>query len=144
MTNTEPFAKYFTLEEAVKSLPSVKEALAIAHKQMDELRDSVILSKRLLLVKQGSGRVPSDAEVAVLQEKFEGFEEALTRWVDYFGQQGIILRDLDTGLIDFPYHSETTGQDYFLCWRLNEDGIFYFHSINEGFAGRYPITLLPE
>lgn len=144
MTTAEPFAKYFTLEEAVKCLPFVKETLARAHQEMNELRDGVILSKRLLLVKQGSGRVPTDAEVAVLQEKFEGFEDALTRWVDCFAEQGIILRDLDTGLIDFPYHSETTDQDFFLCWRLHEDGIFYFHGINEGFAGRYPITLLPE
>lgn len=144
MSTTPAFQKYFTLEEAVKALPSVKETLQIAHREMDELRDSVILSKRLLLVKQGSGRTPSDAEVAVLQEKFEGYEEALARWVETFGNQGIILRDLEAGLIDFPYRAHSTDQDFLLCWRLNEDGIFYFHSIEDGFAGRHPITLLPE
>jgi len=144
MSATPAFQKYFTLEEAVKTLPMVKETLRIAHRQMDELRDNVILSKRLLLVKQDSGRIPSDAEVAVLQEKFEGYEEALGRWTEYFGNQGIILRDLEAGLIDFPYHSNSTEQDFLLCWRLNEDGIFYFHGINEGYAGRHPITLLPE
>ncbi len=144
MSAPPAFQKYFTLEEAVKTLPAVKETLGIAHRQMDELRDNVILNKRLLLAKQDSGRVPSDAEVAVLQEKFEGYEEALGRWTEYFGKQGIILRELEAGLIDFPYHSYSADQDFLLCWRLGEDGIFYFHGINEGYAGRHPITLLPE
>lgn len=125
-------------------LPSVQETLELAHRQMDELRDSVILSKRLLLARQDSGRIPSDAEVAVLEEKFTGYEEALKRWVDYFDEQGIILRDLDAGLIDFPYHSESAQQDFLLCWHLHEDGIFYFHGLDEGFSGRHPITLLPD
>jgi len=142
--NAQAFQKYFSLEEAVKLLPAVKETLAIAQQQMNELRDDVILSKRLLLARRSSGRTCGDAETAVLQEKFERFEEALERWVNYFAQQGIVLRDLDTGLIDFPYRSQSTGQDFLLCWRPPEDGIFYFHGLTEGFAGRHPITLLPD
>jgi hypothetical protein len=138
------FKKYFTLEEAVTWLPWVMEQLKQAHVEMQELRDAAILSKRLVLARQSSGRKTSDAEVVALQERFEAFEEALGRWVEKFGQQGILLRDVDTGLIDFPYKAESTGEDYFLCWRLHEDGIFYFHGVNEGFAGRHPITLLPE
>jgi hypothetical protein len=138
------FKRYFTLEEAVHLLPSVQQTLTLAHRQMDELRDSVILSKRLLLARQDSGRTPSDAEVAVLEEKFTGYEEALQRWVDYFAEQGIILRDLEAGLVDFPYRAESTGQEFFLCWHRQEDGIFYFHGLDEGFSGRHPITLLPD
>jgi hypothetical protein len=138
------FKRYFTLEEAVGLLPAVQEGLETAQRQMNELRDGVILSKRLILAKQSSGRNPSDAEVLALEEKFCGYEDALKRWVDYFADQGIILRDLDAGLIDFPYRSKRVQQDFFLCWRLHEDGIFYFHGINEGFSGRHPITLLPD
>ena len=142
--DAQAFQKYFSLEEAVRLIPAVKETLAIAQRQMNELRDEVILGKRLLLARRSSGRTCSDAETAALQEKFERFEEVLQRWVQYFAQQGIILRDLDTGLIDFPYRAHTTQQDFLLCWRPHEDGIFYFHGLTEGFAGRHPITLLPD
>lgn len=138
------FKKYFTLEEAVERLPWVEDQLKQAHAEMQELRDAAILSKRLVLARQSSGRKTTDAEVVALQERFEAFEEAINRWVNQFGEQGIILRDVDSGLIDFPYQAESTGDVYLLCWRLHEDGIFYFHGVNDGFAGRHPITLLPE
>lgn len=143
-TSAQAFQKYFLLEEAVRLLPAVKETLSIARRQMNELRDEVILGKRLLLARRNSGRTCGDTETAGLQEKFEHYEDSLKRWVKYFAQQGIILRDLDTGLIDFPYYSRTTQQEFLLCWRPPEDGIFYFHGLTEGFAGRHPITLLPD
>lgn len=142
-TDTQAFHKYFSLEEAVRLLPAIKETLSMAQRQMNELRDEVILNKRLILARRSSGRSSNEGEAAVLQEKFERFEEALQRWIDFFGQQGIILRDVDSGLIDFPYRSQSTQQDYLLCWRPDEDGIFYFHGLTEGFKGRHPITLLP-
>jgi hypothetical protein len=141
---TQAFQKYFTLEEAVRLLPAVKETLSIAQRQLNALRDEVILGKRILSARRTSGRTGDHGEAAALQEKFERFEETLQRWVDYFGQQGIVLRDVDTGLIDFPYRAQTTQQDYLLCWRPGEDGIFYFHGLTEGFAGRHPISLLPD
>lgn len=143
-TNTQTFSRYFSLEEAVSLIPAVKEILALAQREMNELRDAVILSKRLLMARRSSGRTCGDAETAALQEKFDRYEEALARWVNYFANQGIVLRDLDTGLVDFPYHSHSTQQDFLLCWRPHEDGIFYFHGLTEGFAGRHPITLLPD
>jgi hypothetical protein len=143
-TDAQAFPRYFTLEEAVSLLPAVKETLTMAQRQMNELRDELILNKRLMLSRRSSGRSGHEGEAAALQEKFERFEEVLQRWVDFFGQQGIILRDLDSGLIDFPYHAESNGQDYLLCWRPDEDGIFYFHGLTEGFKGRHPITLLPD
>lgn len=124
-------------------LPLAKNLLREAHSEISEIRDSVILGKRLILARQNSGRTPSDEEVAALQQKFEQYEETLSRWVERFAEHGIILRDLDAGLVDFPYRAESNGQEYFLCWRMPEDGIFYFHGPNEGYAGRHPITLLP-
>lgn len=138
------FSKYFSLEEAVGMLPSVMEALEEARREMDELRDGLTLYRRIILTKQEEGLESTDAEVATLQNKFEAFEAAFNRWVACFAEKGIVLRDLDTGLMDFPYRSNSRQEDYFLCWRLPEEGIFYFHSISEGFAGRHPISLLPD
>ncbi|HEY9688202.1 MAG TPA: DUF2203 family protein [Coleofasciculaceae cyanobacterium] len=138
------FKRYFSLEEAVSMLPEIERALRKAHAEVNELRDDAILFKRVLIARQENGMKPLEAEVTLLHEKFEAFEQICTRWVSYFADQGIILRNLETGLMDFPYRSRRTNQDYLLCWRLEEDGIFYFHSISDGFSGRHPISLLPD
>lgn len=50
---------------------------------------------------------------------------------------GILLRDLDTGLVDFPAHLE--GEPAFLCWRLGEDAVRYWHPRDRGFSSRRPL-----
>lgn len=137
------FERYFTLEEAAAMIPGIKTSLESAQRELGRLRDEVILYQRLMVTRQEEGD-PAEQELRVLKQKVEAFEEALTRWVHHFGHQGLIIRDLDSGLVDFPYYSITTGSDFLLCWQPDEEGIFYFHSVSEGFKGRKPITLLPE
>jgi hypothetical protein len=50
---------------------------------------------------------------------------------------GILLRDLDTGLVDFP--SRVEGQPAFLCWRLGEASVSYWHPRDRGFSSRRPL-----
>ena len=50
---------------------------------------------------------------------------------------GAILKDLNTGLIDFYGHRQ--GELVFLCWRRGEEGIQFWHRLDEGFAGRQPL-----
>jgi hypothetical protein len=47
---------------------------------------------------------------------------------------GVVLKDMETGLLDFP--SERDGRIVFLCWRYDEPSVAYWHSIDAGFAGR--------
>lgn len=47
---------------------------------------------------------------------------------------GVRVRDIDTGLIDFP--AIRFGNTVYLCWRYGESEIEYWHSANEGFSGR--------
>ena len=49
----------------------------------------------------------------------------------------VILRDVATGLVDFP--AVVDGQDAFLCWRLGEAEVAYWHSPDDGFQGRRPL-----
>jgi hypothetical protein len=51
--------------------------------------------------------------------------------------QGIELKDIDRGLIDFP--SPREGRVVYLCWRLGERRIRYWHEVDAGFAGRQPL-----
>ena len=50
---------------------------------------------------------------------------------------GVLVKDLDRGLLDFPSRRE--GRDILLCWHVGEEEIRYWHGIDEGFAGRKPI-----
>lgn len=57
--------------------------------------------------------------------------------LQWFAQRGIVLRDIAQGLIDFP--SERDGGEIFLCWRLGEDAVGFWHEVDTGFAGRRPL-----
>ena len=50
---------------------------------------------------------------------------------------GCELKGLDEGLIDFP--TERDGRTVYLCWRLGEERIAYWHELDTGFAGRQPL-----
>ena len=50
---------------------------------------------------------------------------------------GCIIKDLDVGLLDFP--SVIDNEEVYLCWKLGEDRIRFYHRQDEGFAGRKPL-----
>jgi hypothetical protein len=50
---------------------------------------------------------------------------------------GCVLKDMGTGLIDFP--AVRLGTRVWLCWKLGEETVSFWHSLNEGFAARRPI-----
>jgi hypothetical protein len=70
---------------------------------------------------------PHDA--AVLGE-LEGCVTAL-------GELGVEVKDLETGLLDFP--SLRDGEEVLLCWRVGEPAVEWWHRREEGFAGRQRI-----
>ena len=61
----------------------------------------------------------------------------LRRELESLSDRGIVLRDPETGLIDFPARRE--GEAVFLCWRLGEDRVGFWHGPEGGFAGRRPL-----
>jgi hypothetical protein len=55
--------------------------------------------------------------------------------------EGILVKGLDEGLIDFP-HVRNNGEEVYLCYKLGEEDILYWHPIQSGFAGRRNLTEL--
>jgi len=57
--------------------------------------------------------------------------------------KGIVLRDAERGLIDFPAR-HPGGREVLLCWQLGEDDLAWWHLPEDGFAGRRPLPMPPE
>ena len=70
-----------------------------------------------------------ELEEAERQERIE-----ITSRVDAVHKRGAIVKDLDTGLVDFP--ARLQGQEVLLCWQLGEEQVEHWHGLEEGFAGR--------
>jgi hypothetical protein len=67
--------------------------------------------------------------------------ERLVRILQSLDELGILVKGLEQGLIDFP-HIRTNGEEVYLCFKVDEDEIRFWHSIDGGFAGRRPLAEL--
>jgi hypothetical protein len=76
-------------------------------------------------------------DVRRLKGLFRGFYEALSDEIDRVRHLGGEVKDVETGLVDFP--STRRGEEILLCWRLGEKKVGFWHSLDSGFAGRRPI-----
>ncbi len=67
--------------------------------------------------------------------------ERLVEIAKNLDKKGIIVKSLDDGLIDFP-HIRSNDQEVYLCWKLGENDVNYWHTIEAGFPGRRPVEEL--
>jgi hypothetical protein len=65
-----------------------------------------------------------------------GFLE-VRRLLGMIEQSGIVLRDIDRGLVDFPALKDE--HEVYLCWELGEDEVAYWHELETGYGGREPL-----
>jgi hypothetical protein len=72
------------------------------------------------------------------KERRESSARKLNEAVDHVQSFGCHIKDLDIGLIDFP--TLYRGEEVYLCWKLGEGGIEFWHGVSEGFRGRKKIT----
>jgi len=130
--------RFFTLEQAEKVLPDVDSAIrrVMSLKAEYEVLQSEWQSFSERLVATGGMRVDRSR---VMEQKNSREEAALAlkQAVDKVHEFGCVVKDLDIGLIDFPTLFQ--GEEVYLCWKLGEAGIRFWHGVNEGFRGRKPI-----
>jgi hypothetical protein len=120
----------FTLEQANALIPSLRpilEECAAARAKIVEAEPELwpVLEKAL-----NNGGSKKAGQVLVHFEIVQRNVKALT-------ELGIEVKDIGTGLIDFP--CDRDGRVVYLCWRLGEDDIAYWHELDDGFAGRQPL-----
>jgi hypothetical protein len=131
--------KRFTLDEAQRLLPEVDRLLRTAIEAKDSYQEAEAaireMNERIMLL----GGVMVDRERALgAKARREQAAVALRSAIEAVQETGCLLKDLDTGLVDFP--TLLRGVEVYLCWKLGEPGIDYWHGVEEGFRGRKPIN----
>lgn len=117
----------FTIEDANAELDELRARLP----RLREARQRLIDSSE-----QIAAAVEADGGGVAGTDWFRAQEELKEELV-WLADRGILLRDPDTGLVDFP--AERDGRRVFLCWRLGEDDVAWFHEEQAGFSGRRPL-----
>jgi hypothetical protein len=133
--------RYYAIDEANAALPEVERILtALRHErvQLIALRDRVVAAS------PPDDEAPSQAaaeQIRLLRLGMQGLIDQMQAGVARLVELDITLRDIATGLIDFP--ALVTGRPIWLCWRLGESDIEYWHPHDEGFDSRRPLSEMP-
>jgi hypothetical protein len=130
--------KYFNRHQAEALLPVIGPFLRDARKQK-RILDSIAeeISNAALRIMMQGGSLPPFAELTRKKTQRDKVAEQLARRVEEIQQTGCLVKDLERGLVDFP--SWRGGEKIYLCWKLGEARIEYWHGLEEGFAGRKPL-----
>lgn len=117
----------FTIEEANELLPTLVPLL-------QELRDAqeVMEQRHGSVMESIPGNGGGEAGVEFLDAA-----RTAARCNRVIDELGILVRDPASGLVDFP--AERDGDEIYLCWRLGEDAVEFWHATDSGFAGRQPL-----
>lgn len=121
--------KYFTVEQANRSLPLVTRIvrdIVNAHDCAAQLQAKL---------ESASGKAAAE-----LHAQLKAILDSLQDYIDELASVGIELKDFETGLVDFPGRHQD--RDICLCWRLGEEKVAYWHELHTGFAGRQPVSTL--
>jgi len=127
----------FTLDQAEALLPQVREellAMQALKSQIDELR---IELSRIVEKTAGNGHVRDESAAGEKRRRAEKLVAELNERLERLNAWGVELKGIDEGLVDFPAHRE--GRTVYLCWRLGEERIGWWHELDTGFAGRQPL-----
>jgi hypothetical protein len=121
--------RHFTVEEANALLPTLDAKLRRLRDERDRLTDAD--AHELL-----ADAAPANGGGQPGREVGEAFL-AVRALLGEIQGLGIVVRDVDRGLIDFPAILE--GREVYLCWQFDEDGIAFWHDLESGFGGRQPL-----
>jgi hypothetical protein len=134
----EPEQRLFTLNEAERARRELEPFLVEAmncRKKLGGLENELsAVAARIMMM--GGVIVPYDKLAAVRAEHTQ-LAETLKTSLDRILETGCVIKDLEVGLLDFP--SVIGNEEVYLCWKLGEDRIRFYHRQDEGFAGRKPL-----
>lgn len=121
----------FTLAQANRALPLVRRVvndIVETREQATQLQSRLESSST-----KEQKRIQQDLDVAI---------DKLHAYLDELTEIGCELKDFQVGLVDFIGNHQ--GREVYLCWKLGEEKIAYFHELSAGVAGRIPVAKLDE
>jgi hypothetical protein len=130
--------KYFNRREAEQLLPIIGPQMQEARRQkeqVDALKEELTRAASRIMVLGGS--FPPYAELVRRKAESDEAIRQLQETISRIQETGCVVKDLDLGLVDFP--SLLKGEEVYLCWKVGEEHIGFWHGIEEGFAGRKPL-----
>jgi hypothetical protein len=149
-------SRFFDLDAANETVPelrSILETLRDERSQLIALRDE--FARRAALettpgdAAGGTTRSVEDqvarrrddaAERRRLRLRMQGVIDQMQAGVARIDELGVTLREIETGLVDFP--ALVNGRQVWLCWRLGEGDVEWWHELSDGFGGRRPLIEL--
>ncbi|HEY2353503.1 MAG TPA: DUF2203 domain-containing protein [Gaiellaceae bacterium] len=134
--------RHFTPAEANAALehvrPLVEQLVAQRFEHIAALERQEELERKI----RGNGGGIPPAQLAEATADVDAVARRLAKLVDEISEHGAEVKDVDTGLIDFP--ALRNGETVLLCWQLGEDEIGFWHGTEDGFAGRRPLPFDEE
>jgi hypothetical protein len=126
-------SRRYTVDEANALIPQVRAVilqLAVEQRRLDDAHGAML---RHL---EGNGDPRSGAEADRLERQAAEIAEGMRTLLAMLEEMGVQLRDVQMGLVDFP--ATRDGRDVWLCWRLADPSVAFWHGTDEGFASRKP------
>jgi hypothetical protein len=123
--------RVYTVDEARALLPEVRATLiqlAIERRRADDAHEA--LHRHL-------GQAPADRVRQRLEAETAERRARVRALLSHLESLGIVVRDLETGLVDFPTVRE--GELAWLCWRIDDPQLSFWHTTREGYASRRPL-----
>jgi len=130
--------KYFNRSEAQELLPVITRELEQVRRRkqtIDQLEQELAQAAARIMMLGGS--IPEHEELTKKRAEGLRLTAQLKQAIERIQATGCVVKDLDEGLVDFP--SLLDGQEVYLCWKLGEERIAFWHGMEEGFAGRKPL-----
>lgn len=127
---------YFTRAEAEALLPQLTTLLQEAQSLRAQLaeREAEYAALRKRLLSNGHNPHPEQeslpAQITELTERLMDRARAISAF-------GVLIKDIEMGLVDFPALRE--GREVYLCWRLGEEHVAWWHEVYTGFTNRQPL-----
>jgi len=123
-------SKLFSIDEANALIPQLKILLARVQAERQRLLE---MRPEIEKAQEGSSRDWGSPRGAEYIEILDAFQQA----VKDIDELGVQVKDFDSGLCDFPHKRD--GRVVYLCWKLDEERIAWWHDMEAGFAGRQPL-----
>jgi hypothetical protein len=134
----EPPPRLFTLTEAERARqelePVLIEAMDCRKKLFRLDHDLSAVAARIMMM---GGMIVPYEKLAALRAEHSQLAETMKSALDRILETGCLVKDLEVGLLDFP--AVINNEEVYLCWKVGEDRIRYYHRQDEGFAGRKPL-----